>query len=195
MDYDEDIAPTCRGCAEWAKAYKKLKEQIYEHPRADEPYARFLEWRNVNTPCPGCSGAGSKAYGSTATWRGGLGGQAITMDVCDRCWGSGDKDCPWTSIRKLEAALKKCPGCHVELQTLSETKRIIHAQLCDGDAALFDRLETALAAEIKRREAAERNVTELKSLVERNRDAARQWRRQERLARDGIAREPGSNGK
>lgn len=27
----------------------------------------------------------------------------FTKDVCDRCWGSGDKHEPWTDIRKLEA--------------------------------------------------------------------------------------------
>lgn len=40
-------------------------------------------------------------YGSTATWRGGMGGAAMTRDVCDQCWGSGDKHEPWTDLRKL----------------------------------------------------------------------------------------------
>lgn len=53
--------------------------------------------------CPGCSGYGVKAYGSTAMWRGGIGGSAITPGVCDKCWGSGNKHRPWPSWRKYEA--------------------------------------------------------------------------------------------
>ena len=53
------------------------------------------------TPCEPCHGLGVRVYGSTATWRGGAGGMAITSDVCDRCWGSGNADRPWPSHRKL----------------------------------------------------------------------------------------------
>lgn len=48
--------------------------------------------------CPQCSGSGIKLYGSTATWRGGIGGAAMTNDVCDKCWGSGTTN-PWPSHR------------------------------------------------------------------------------------------------
>lgn len=51
--------------------------------------------------CPGCGGMGSRAYGSTSTWHGGIGGQQITSDVCDKCWGSGNKNRPWVSHRLL----------------------------------------------------------------------------------------------
>ena len=53
--------------------------------------------------CMSCSGAGSKLYGSSATWHGGIGGQAVTSDVCDVCWGSGDRTRPWTNLRTLSA--------------------------------------------------------------------------------------------
>lgn len=43
------------------------------------------------------------AYGSTATWHGGVGGASITNGVCDKCWGSGDADQPWPSHRRFEA--------------------------------------------------------------------------------------------
>jgi len=36
-------------------------------------YERFLEARGVETPCKHCSGLGTRAYGSTATWRGDIG--------------------------------------------------------------------------------------------------------------------------
>lgn len=64
--------------------------------------AYALEWRGIEgAPCRVCSGSGVRNYGSTATWRGGMGGQAFTADVCDECWGSGDATRPWTNLRKL----------------------------------------------------------------------------------------------
>jgi hypothetical protein len=66
----------------------------------------LLDLRGVESPeelCQGCGGVGSKAYASTATWRGGIGGQSITRDICDKCWGSGVK--AWSGIdgRKARA--------------------------------------------------------------------------------------------
>lgn len=55
------------------------------------------------TPCGECQGAGLKLYGSTSTWRGGYGGQSFTVDVCDRCWGSGVEGMPWPSHREFYA--------------------------------------------------------------------------------------------
>lgn len=52
--------------------------------------------------CLECNGSGYKLYGSTATWRGGIGGQAMTTSVCDKCWGSGSKSKPWPSWREYE---------------------------------------------------------------------------------------------
>jgi len=45
--------------------------------------------------CSECGGSGEKAYGSTATFTGGIGGQMITSGVCNKCWGSGDSKNPW----------------------------------------------------------------------------------------------------
>lgn len=72
----------------------------------DEIGVRLLDWRGLTleTACKRCRGAGVRAYGSTATWRGGVGGQAITSDVCDGCWGSGDANNRWPSHR-IAAAL------------------------------------------------------------------------------------------
>jgi hypothetical protein len=61
----------------------------------------FLRWRQIEAPCETCHGSGGRVYGSTATWRGGMGGAAMTYDVCDRCWGSGDRGSPWTDLRRL----------------------------------------------------------------------------------------------
>lgn len=61
-----------------------------------------LDWRGIDNPCKGCGGSGVRVYGSTSTWRGGIGGQAMTHGVCDTCWGSGETN-PWVNLKKLEA--------------------------------------------------------------------------------------------
>lgn len=66
-----------------------------------EFWDRIWQERGVITPCKHCVGLGVQTYGSTATWRGGVGGAAMTVGVCDKCWGSGDADRPWQSWRKL----------------------------------------------------------------------------------------------
>ena len=53
-------------------------------------HARFLEWRGVETPCAKCDGSGVASYANTSGWRRGIGGCAVTQDVCDVCWGTGD---------------------------------------------------------------------------------------------------------
>ena len=50
--------------------------------------------------CEICAGSGYKLYGDTSTWRDGIGGQMLTLDVCNVCWGSGHKEKPWPSHRK-----------------------------------------------------------------------------------------------
>ncbi len=55
--------------------------------------------------CVDCSGTGAKTYGSTATWRGGIGGAAMTSGACDKCWGTGRTDKTGIDLRRL-AALK-----------------------------------------------------------------------------------------
>lgn len=67
----------------------------------------FLEWRGIETPCPQCEGAGSRCYPSTSTWGGGAGGMTVTNAVCDRCWGSGDANRPWTDLRAMDAAVRR----------------------------------------------------------------------------------------
>lgn len=63
-------------------------------------YERMLSIRGVENACPECDGYGVLTYGDTSTWRRGAGGQMLTTDVCDKCWGSGDIDKPWPSWRE-----------------------------------------------------------------------------------------------
>lgn len=66
-------------------------------------HAWMLRARGIQTPCFKCQGFGVAIYGSTATWRGGMGGATMTRDVCSTCWGSGDEESRWTDLRKLQA--------------------------------------------------------------------------------------------
>jgi hypothetical protein len=68
-----------------------------------DEYELHLQWRGIEKPCDKCSGSGVICYGSTSTWRGGIGGCAMTNGVCDKCWGSGDADHHWTDLRRLRA--------------------------------------------------------------------------------------------
>lgn len=104
------------------------------------------------TPCSECRGLGTKVYGSTATWRGGIGGQMITDDVCDRCWGSGDADKPWPSWRKSDAelgdALKAARGDKL-FQELEHRYMTVCAdldRLRSENGVLWERLKTAREA-------------------------------------------------
>lgn len=72
----------------------------------DDVYDNMLRWRGIDRgsgdePCKRCSGSGVAVYGSASTWRGGISGQVITSDVCDKCWGSGNAESPWVNLRKL----------------------------------------------------------------------------------------------
>ena len=99
---------------ELAEARDRLQEE------RDTRHERFLEWRGIYTddggkPCKDCSGTGYKAYGSTSTWHGGAGGQAITSGVCDKCWGSGDINNPWTNLRNLYGLKSRAEQAEAEL--------------------------------------------------------------------------------
>jgi len=76
--------------------HKKTPRQEY--------FQHFLEQRGVEDPCTRCQGMGTRTYGSTSTWRGGMGGASMTTDVCDHCWGSGDENRKWVDLRVLRNA-------------------------------------------------------------------------------------------
>ena len=58
--------------------------------------------------CDTCQGAGRLMYGSTATWRGGIGGAALTADVCDKCWGTGTKSMRGADLKALLQLQRLC---------------------------------------------------------------------------------------
>lgn len=67
----------------------------------EETHAMFLRWRDVEDPCSRCHGTGRIIYGCGATWRGGAGAACIERDVCDACWGSGDRFRSGVNLRQL----------------------------------------------------------------------------------------------
>jgi len=74
------------------------------NPQTTEDWLKVcLEWRGLEDArlCEVCGGSGIRCYGSTATWRGSIGGMTLTNDVCNKCWGSGNADRPWPSHKRL----------------------------------------------------------------------------------------------
>jgi len=51
------------------------------------------------TKCRKCGGTGKRGYANTSTWRHGIGGQVMTEDICDYCWGTGDSENPGINLR------------------------------------------------------------------------------------------------
>lgn len=90
---------------EMAKRIAQLEEMVNAKHGLD--IAKFLEYRGITTPCKKCNGTGSRLYPDITTWSHGIGGQLMTQDICDCCWGSGDADNPWTNLRKVNAIYKE----------------------------------------------------------------------------------------
>lgn len=99
---------------EWEHACTRAIETVCTHPdhervgelaidMAEDLRALAHSLRGV--ACSTCSGYGRRMYSSTATWRGGMGGAAMTVSVCDKCWGTGRSDRSGPDLRKMEAAL------------------------------------------------------------------------------------------
>lgn len=74
---------------------KSFTEQAHEHALQHRGI-----WR-VQDACPTCNGYGRIYYGSTSTWMGGIGGAAMTWDVCNKCWGSGDERHPGVNLKEV----------------------------------------------------------------------------------------------
>lgn len=87
---------------------ERLRAQVADlQAHREEEHTRMLAWRGIDVAmgdvvCGRCGGAGTRTYGSTATWHGGIGGQAMTLGICDHCWGSGVGDKPWLNLRSLK---------------------------------------------------------------------------------------------
>jgi cell division protein FtsB len=92
---------------------ERLRKQVHElQNQREHMYDTMLQWRGIerengDEPCRGCNGSGVRAYGNTTTWRGGVGGQVITSDVCDKCWGSGNSENVWVNLKSIARISRK----------------------------------------------------------------------------------------
>jgi len=86
----------------------------------------MLEDRNVVNPCPACGGSGWKSYADTSTWHHDAGGQMLTSDVCDKCWGSGDVDNPWVNWKITNFTIK---GLRTENEQLKAENEYLRSKI------------------------------------------------------------------
>lgn len=105
----------------------------------DDIHQQFLQWRGVEDPCLRCKGSGLHQYGSGATWRGGMGAASITLDVCDACWGTGDRYRTGCDLRRLrDEEQRRIAECAVD--ELARTSGAKHsASLAMGIMRELDR--------------------------------------------------------
>lgn len=131
-------------------------DQTAAIPR-DELLAYVQRMRGVEDPCDDCAGLGVKSYGSCATWRGGASGQMITIDVCDRCWGSGDVYRPGADLRRLrDEEAQRVAAAAVDL--LARSAGMSYGETFPVTAALIELLE-AFAAALEQRTRAAATIT------------------------------------
>jgi hypothetical protein len=95
----EDWKRQCSRAAEVVESYPPDYQARASLEEAQRFVALAHHWLGV--ACEKCGGVGGRSYASTATWRGGIGGQAITTDVCDSCWGTGRTDQTGPDLRRL----------------------------------------------------------------------------------------------
>ena len=104
----EDAHGDTAALARWADEYgEELLDALLELDRR----LAYYEPEMYVLRCTACHGRGRREYPDTSTWRrGGYAGQAITVDICDRCWGTGDEGRPGTNLRELVERYKAVDG-------------------------------------------------------------------------------------
>lgn len=69
----------------------------------EEFQVKAHEWmmahRGAHRACGRCQGFGTQMYGSGSTYLGGIAGAVCTMDLCSKCWGSGDESRPFRNVK------------------------------------------------------------------------------------------------
>ena len=111
---------------EWKRLCKDAYDRL-KHTRSEFQFMEALSqidkmrstlFTIARVACKKCGGTGEYSYPDTATWHRGLGGQSITEDVCDKCWGTGRNDKIGLNLRKerdwgqreWEQHLSECSG-------------------------------------------------------------------------------------
>lgn len=76
--------------------------------------------------CKLCHGNGQIVYGSTSTWRGGIGGAAMTSGVCNRCWGTGFESHKGPNLKRGESTtyhVEQIASLQAEVDRLTKEKK------------------------------------------------------------------------
>jgi len=129
IDYPIYAAVVKKNTQLQAELDKLKKDRDY-----DKEHYIFIE--RPEFPCKRCGGRGSRAYGNTSTWRGGIGGNMITGDVCDSCWGTGDAENKGPNLRVLYMQLKGIEYLRTENKRLLKCEqdlRGIYEKLLEGN--------------------------------------------------------------
>ena len=134
--------------ARQAQRLKELETRCNNFP-IDAPM-----WRGVepDDTCAECGGSGTKVYANTSTFHYGAGGQSMTLSVCDKCWGSGDRYRPWPSwkTRRAEAyadgqrAEQKRMSKYVNMR-LTQSKTLLQAEIVAGNTVKQGHERAAIA--------------------------------------------------
>jgi hypothetical protein len=96
----------------WADACERARDHVLDTYTRDPSAAgeagiymatelRAVAHYLAGIGCRACGGAGERTYSDTSTWRGGVGGQQMTVGICDRCWGTGRTDRTGPNLRKI----------------------------------------------------------------------------------------------
>lgn len=135
--------------AAYADGQQAAKQEYHERFATDAPGWRGVEPHDV---CLECGGSGTKSYANTSTFHYGAGGQSITLSVCDKCWGSGDRYRPWPSwkTRRAEAyadgqrAEQKRMSKYVNMR-LTQSKTLLQAEIVAGNTVKQGHERAAIA--------------------------------------------------
>ena len=87
--------------------------------------------------CGKCRGTGVRLYGSSSTYRGGFGGQAMTRDLCNACWGSGTTT-PFRDINELYREIEKAKIASAIDELFRNRQGLFIPALLDGMRGLVE---------------------------------------------------------
>ena len=109
-------AATSNACIELLEENETLQKRIVELEKIkDELHDKVFRILSIlgiypdfgDIVCNGCDGIGKKVYANTSTYLKGIGGQSMTDDICDECWGSGKSNAPFRNLRELREQAKQ----------------------------------------------------------------------------------------
>ena len=115
----------------WTEACKKADEHVNYVDFEDAGDAAIeaahellaIAHQLKGVACCACNGLGKFTYVDTSTWRSTIGGQMVTIDVCDRCLGTGRADKTGPDMSRITLIEKQ--NCHLHLRI----KSLVHDKI------------------------------------------------------------------